>query len=300
MEHSQEILTKCPICESTSLQKEFEITDTFLSQEVFTINKCNNCGFLFTNPRPTKENIGKYYKSENYISHSNKKQGRFARAYQLVRKQNLKHKYRLLEKHTTGKKILDIGSGTGHFLAYLQSKNWNVTGIEPDAEAAEFSRKEFSLNVFPEAALDQFQEHSFDVITLWHVLEHVHNLNVRLEKIHKLLKPNGTLVLALPNPEAFDSKYYVNYWAAWDVPRHLYHFKKNDINKLSIKHNFFVKSIHPMHFDAYYVSLLSEKYKKNPLGVLRAFWVAFLSNRKSSAQKPNTSSLIYILQPNKA
>lgn len=300
MEHKAEHIKTCPICESENLVDHLKIKDYFLSQESFSIQKCQHCGFLLTNPRPAKENIGVYYKSENYISHSNKKQGLFAGLYQLARKRNLSSKYKIISKQAKTGRALDIGAGTGHFLNYLENKGWKAQGIEPDEEAASFARNNFNLQIDSEKKIAEFKNDSFDLITMWHVLEHVHNLNERMSELARLIKPQGLVILALPNPESYDANYYVKYWAAYDVPRHLYHFRKRDIKKLAEKHNFSVEEIYPMKLDAFYVALLSEKYIGKKWGVIRAFLIALRSNSKSSSKNPNTSSLIYILRPNKA
>jgi 2-polyprenyl-3-methyl-5-hydroxy-6-metoxy-1,4-benzoquinol methylase len=300
VEHKTEYIKTCPICESENLQEHLKINDYFLSKEIFTIQKCGQCGFKLTSPRPSKENIGSYYKSEDYISHSNKSQGIFAAVYQLARKLNLSSKYAIIAKHTKPGKALDIGTGTGHFLNYLQNKQWNVQGIEPNKVAAEFARTNFNLKIDSEKKLSELENGSFDLITMWHVLEHVHNLNERMNELERLIKPNGLVILALPNTESYDENYYVKYWAAYDVPRHLYHFCKRDVKELAQKHNLRIEKIYPMKLDAFYVSLLSEKYIGKKWGALRAFYIALRSNWKSSSKNPNTSSLIYILRPNKA
>jgi 2-polyprenyl-3-methyl-5-hydroxy-6-metoxy-1,4-benzoquinol methylase len=293
-----ENIQNCPICGGNKFALEFTTKDYFLSQESFSIEKCQTCGFQITNPRPAKEAISSYYKSEDYISHSNKSKGLFARLYQLARKVNLSSKYSIIGKHAHKGRLLDIGSGTGHFLNYFQKKQWPVQGIEPNEEAARFARENFGLKIDSEQNISKIPDHSFDVITMWHVLEHVHDLNQRMLDLQRLIKPKGLLVLALPNPESYDSKYYVKYWAAYDLPRHLYHFRKSDVEKLAKKYNFRIEKIYPMRLDAFYVSLLSEKYIGKKQGTLRAIYTAFLSNLKNTAQNPNTSSLIYILRPN--
>lgn len=295
MEHKLEYLKECPICGVDKLIPSHNLKDYFLSRESFIIDKCTSCGFLFTNPRPSKNQIDNYYQSENYISHSNKSKGLFAGLYQIARILNQTSKYSIIKKHTAVGNVLDIGCGTGHFLSYLKSKKWNVLGIEPNASAAEYARNNFGLSVFDENKLKDLENSKFNLITMWHVLEHVHNLNERLNLIHQVLGDDGVFILALPNPDSFDAKYYKNYWAAYDVPRHLYHFTKTDISRLAERHDFYLKKIYPMKLDSFYVSILSENYKRTKLGFLRAFIIATWSNLRSKAKNPNTSSLIYVL-----
>ncbi len=294
-----ENISICPICKSEKIKEHLKVKDYFLSQESFIIQKCETCGFQFTSPRPSKKAVSTYYKSENYISHSNKSKGMFAGLYQIARKINLESKYKIIKKHAVVGNVLDIGSGTGHFLNYLQNRQWKIQGIEPNEDAAKFARANFNLQVDSEQKLNELKNNSFDLITMWHVLEHVHDLNNRMIELSRLIKSDGLLILALPNPESFDANYYVKYWAAYDVPRHLYHFTKKDVQRLAEKHNFEIKRIYPMKLDAFYVSLLSEKYIGKKWGAIRAFFIALLSNSKSSSKKLNTSSLIYILSPNK-
>ncbi len=300
MEHKQEFILQCPVCNSKKLEDRLQLNDEFLSKKTFVIQKCGECGFLFTNPRPKKDQISAYYKSEDYISHSNKSNGLFASLYQLSRKINLSAKYSIISRHSKNGKALDIGSGTGHFLNYLQKKKWNVQGIEPDENAAKFARANFNLQIDSEKELSVLEKKSFDLISMWHVLEHVHDLNQRMTEIRELIKQDGLVILALPNPESFDAKHYVKFWAAYDVPRHLYHFTKKDILHLAEKHNFKIEKIYPMYLDAFYVSLLSEKYLGKKRSLLRAIYVAIRSNCISSSRNPNTSSLIYLLRPNQA
>lgn len=297
MEHHLEFLKKCPICETEDFQKHLELNDYFLSQEAFIIQKCVNCSLLFTNPRPAKERIGSYYLSENYISHSNSKKGFFASLYQFARKVNLASKYAIIKKHIKTGNALDIGSGTGHFLNYLNKKRWNIQGIEPNKDAADFARENFKLEINNESKLGEFENGFFDLVTMWHVLEHVHDLNERLAQIHRILNTKGLLIIALPNHESYDSKYYVKYWAGYDVPRHLYHFSKDDVFRLAEKHNFRVENIVPMKLDSFYVSFLSEKYKRANGCLIRTFFIALLSNLKNTSKNPNSSSLIYLLRP---
>jgi len=297
VEQSKEVLKSCPICGSKKLEKAFFTKDYFLSQEEFGVCNCKKCGFHFTNPRPKTENLGAYYKSEEYISHSNSSKGLFGFLYQKVRKHTLKTKYQLVNDFRQGHKILDIGCATGQLLKEFKCRGWESVGVEPDPEARAFAKENYKLNVVDEEAISSLEEQSFDVISMWHVLEHVSDLDKRMQDLKRLVKANGVLFIALPNFESWDAQHYGKYWAGLDVPRHLYHFKKSDVELLFNKYDFELQKILPMKFDAYYVSLLSEKYKKNPLFYVSAFFKGFYSNMLANKKIPNHSSLIYVLKP---
>jgi len=297
VEQKFEIIKRCPICGSAKQEKALKTKDYFLSQEEFSISKCKKCGFHFTNPRPIEEKLSAYYKSENYISHSNSKKGLFGFLYQQVRRYTLKKKYDLISSKKDANRILDIGCATGQFLNEFKKRGWNCQGIEPDEQARHFAEKNYGLKVFDPKNIMDLESHSFDVITMWHVLEHVSDLSRRMEDLRRLIKENGIVFIALPNLKSWDALHYGKYWAGLDLPRHLYHFTKNDVENLFEKYGFQLKDILPMKFDSYYVSLLSEKYKGNILAFIAAFLKGWYSNRKSSKANPNTSSLLYILKP---
>lgn len=290
-----ELLKSCPVCGSELFDPFISGKDYFLTGEKFEIVKCRGCGFRFTNPRPKADELGKYYESTEYISHSDSRKGLFASIYQLVRKYTLGRKLAMIKKFHTQGEILDIGCATGQFLSYMSEHGWKTTGIEPDEKTRDRAISEYELQVFPEEKLNSFSESSFDVITMWHVLEHVSDLSGRMEQLKNLLKPQGTIIIAVPNCDAHDAKKYGKFWAGYDLPRHLYHFTKSDIKILSERYGFTIVNIIPMKFDAFYVSLLSEKYKKEKMRWLHAFWNGFWSNMKSG-QENGHSSLIYVIK----
>ncbi len=290
-----EKLEQCPVCGSEDKEKHLSLKDYFLSGEDFSIDRCKECGFLFTNPRPYAEKLGDYYKSDEYISHSNTNKGLVSRAYKAVRSITLKQKFKVVSRRKSSGRILDIGSGTGELLNFFRQKGWEVQGVEPDADARSFARSQYNLPVEDEEFLDKIPDNSFDVISMWHVLEHVPNLNARIETLSRILKDDGIIVIAVPNPESFDANYYGKFWAAFDVPRHLYHFRKQDIKNLFDKRNFRIHQVLPMKFDSFYVSLLSEKYKSGgKMNYVSAFLKGYNSNQKAK-KNMNYSSLIYIL-----
>jgi len=290
-----EKLNSCPICNHSIFEPYISSTDYFLSGEAFEIVSCSNCGFRFTNPRPKPSDLGNYYKSTNYISHSNTSKGLFSLVYQRVRNYTLKQKQYLIEKNSTKGTILDIGCATGHFLNQLKLSGWNTIGVEPDRETREAAIREFGLNVVDEPELETITNETIDCITMWHVLEHVSELNQRVAQIFKLIKQDGIVFIAVPNSNSFDAIHYGKYWAGYDVPRHLYHFTQKDIKLLFEKHGFTLLKTLPMKFDAFYVSLLSEKYKSGKMNLFSAFLTAFRSNVKYGA-KNGYSSLIFVFK----
>jgi 2-polyprenyl-3-methyl-5-hydroxy-6-metoxy-1,4-benzoquinol methylase len=290
-----ELLKNCPVCGSQTFDPFISGKDYFLTSESFEIVTCRECGFRFTNPRPKAEELGKYYESSEYISHSDSRKGLFASVYQMVRKYTLHRKLSMISKFQPKGEILDIGCATGQFLHYMEEHGWKATGIEPDEKTRSRAIAEYGLDVFPEKQLDAFSESSFDVITLWHVLEHVSDLGDRMQQLKNLVKPKGTIIIAVPNCDSYDAKKYGEFWAGYDLPRHLYHFAKSDVKLLLEKHGFTIVNILPMKFDAFYVSLLSEKYKSGKMRWMPALWNGFWSNLKA-VQKNGYSSLIYVIK----
>ena len=275
-----------------------KVKDHSVSGEYFQLIENAEYGFLETTPQPTAEALPDYYKSEDYISHTDSKRNLFENVYHVVRKISLKQKLKFINKCISDEKtLLDVGCGTGDFLQVAKQNKWKVSGIEPNAQARTIANNKTDNSVFEIDQLLKFQPASFNVITLWHVLEHLPNLEEHVQVFKKLLKPNGTLIIAVPNYKSYDAKYYKEFWAAYDVPRHLWHFNKKSISKLVSIVSMEVVKIKPMYFDAFYVSLLSEKYKNQNMNFLRGSLVGLLSNLKSIKTK-EASSLIYIIKSN--
>ncbi|MFT3824515.1 MAG: class I SAM-dependent methyltransferase [Chitinophagaceae bacterium] len=287
--------THCAACGSSSIQPVLEVKDYTVSKKVFAVWHCNDCSLRFTQDVPGEQAIGNYYQSDNYISHSNTGKGLVNRLYHIVRKFTLASKKKLVEK-VSGKntgQLLDLGAGTGAFAGYMQQKGWRVTGLEPDAGARAKARELHGISLLETNSLFQLPAGSFDVITMWHVLEHVHALHEYLDQLRTLLKPGGVLLIAVPNYTSEDATLYQQYWAAYDVPRHLYHFSPASMRKLVAKHGMAVKSVRPMWFDSFYVSMLSEQYKNGKSNLVKAFWNGLRSNMAASGNKEKCSSVIY-------
>lgn len=291
-----ESLVNCPICNATSFTTYLTCTDHTVSRETFTIVMCESCGFKFTNPRPEEKDLGKYYKSEDYVSHSNTKKGFINSTYQSVRKYTLLKKLQLISRYFKTGSILDIGCGTGEFLNTCKLAKWETIGIEPDEDARKMAVNNYSLDVRSESELQNIPDSSFEIITMWHVLEHVPKLNERVKELKRLIKPNGIIIIAVPNSDSLDAKIYKEKWAAYDVPRHLYHFNPKDIDTLFKNHGMKMFKILPMVFDSFYVSLLSEKIKSGNTNLLRAMWNGFRSNTSALKSGKTYSSQIYLIR----
>jgi 2-polyprenyl-3-methyl-5-hydroxy-6-metoxy-1,4-benzoquinol methylase len=286
----------CPVCKGDNFSPFLACVDHTVSRETFQIVQCNSCGFKLTNPRPEESVLGKYYKSEDYVSHSNTKKGFINSTYQSVRKYTLLKKLQLISRYYKTGKILDIGCGTGEFLNTCKSAKWQTIGIEPDADARKMAITNYGLDVREESDLAGLESSSFDIISMWHVLEHVPKLNERVEELKRLIKPNGVIIIAVPNCNSLDAKIYKEHWAAYDVPRHLYHFTPKDIELLFRNSGMKVFRILPMIFDSFYVSMLSEKIKTGKTNFIRSMWNGFRSNLSALKSGKTYSSQIYLIR----
>jgi SAM-dependent methyltransferase len=285
----------CKICGSDEVHLFLKTQDYFLTNEAFDLIKCDQCGYIATYPVPANEDLGKYYDSKNYLSHTAAQKGMLNRMYQILRSLNIKRKYNHIVKYKQNGNILDIGCGTGELLNYFSTHKWKATGIEPNAEARTFGTYSYQLDIKDESELKNLTLEQYDVISMWHVLEHVPDINHRIEQIKKLLKPDGIIVIALPNINSYDAIKYGRFWAGLDVPRHLHHFSPNSFNELAKKHQLQLLESIPMKMDSFYVSLLSEKYKNNSLALFSGFFSGLVSNFKGRRSN-NYSSMIFVLK----
>ncbi|MEZ0007447.1 2-polyprenyl-3-methyl-5-hydroxy-6-metoxy-1,4-benzoquinol methylase [Flavobacterium sp. 28YEA47A] len=269
------------------------VKDNSVSKEIFELLYDEDLDMLITSPQPEGAALSKYYESDDYISHTDGKRSLFEKAYHFIKNIALKNKLNLINGLQDKKgTLLDIGAGTGDFLLVAKNDGWNVVGVEPSEKARSVaSQKGVELK---QQAID-FADHSFDVITMWHVLEHVPDLQNQIKELKRLLKPNGAIIIAVPNFKSYDAKYYGEFWAAYDTPRHLWHFSKTAIKKLFQNENIELIKILPMKFDSFYVSLLSEKYKTGKINFIKAFFIGLKSNWKAK-QKFEYSSHIYVLK----
>jgi len=287
----------CPVCNAEKISVAFPAKDFTVSHEEFSVWQCSNCSVRFTQDMPDAESIFRYYQSEDYISHSDTNKGLINRIYQLVKKRTLAGKRKLIAQMTGLEKgnHLDLGCGTGAFVNEMKQSGWDVKGLEPDSGAREKAEKLYGLKTSGAEELFNLPVESFDAITLWHVLEHVHDLHGYIEQLKKILKANGKLFIAVPNYTSYDGAEYKQYWAAYDVPRHLYHFSPEAMKMLIEKHGLRIVKYKPMWFDSVYVSLLSSKYKNGKTNFLGAVWTGLISNLKTLFDIKKCSSIIYII-----
>jgi len=289
-----EDITNCPICQNNELEKYLYVRDYTVSQSTFTIVTCKTCGFKYTNPRPNQSEIGKYYKAETYISHTNTTKGFIAKVYHSIRKFTLKNKLAIINSLKPDKgKLLDIGCGTGMFLKIAREDDWQINGIEPDLGARTIA-EEINETTIKTEILSSFDKEKFDIITMWHVLEHIHLLHETVDWLKDKLLNDGSLIIAVPNNESEDAKIYQEHWAAYDVPRHLYHFTQKSITQLFEQEGFQLTKKIPMKFDSFYISMLSNKYKTGKMKYISAFINGLKSNIEGKKNKNNYSSIIYI------
>lgn len=275
--------------QTTNSENYFKVKDHFLTQKEFYLNKNSEFGYLETHPIP--ENLSEFYKSENYISHTDSRKSLFEKVYQKLKLYNIRYKFSKLNHKENGKKLLDIGCGTGDFLQFAQKKGLKVFGIEPNQKAIEIAKNKIGREGEFFDELSDTDE-TFDSITLWHVLEHIPDLNRTLIEIKSKLKSEGELIIAVPNYKSFDAKFYQSFWAAYDVPRHLWHFSPEDFDRLMNHHGMKIVNKYPLLLDSFYVSLLSEKYKGNRWGIFRAMLIGTISNFLGF-WNGNYSSIIY-------
>ena len=288
--------TTCPVCDSAELEPALEAEDHTVSHQSFAIWQCRQCTLRFTQDVPDAASIGTYYRSENYISHSNTSKGIVNQLYHQVRKKTLSDKYRLIVATVRKKqgKLLDIGAGTGAFAGYMQQEGWEVTGLEPDETARERACTDHRVQLLDTDRLFSLPAESFDAVTLWHVMEHVHELHPYVEQLKTMVRRDGRIFIAVPNYTSFDAGTYREAWAAYDVPRHLYHFSPKAMETLLDLHGLQLQHSHPMWYDAIYISMLSENYRGRG-NMIRGIFNGFTSNARAFVDKSRCSSLIYVV-----
>ena len=296
MNPSGELIVNCPVCNNSNTYFALKVKDHSVSGEYFDVFECSRCSLRFTHPVPPADKIGVYYESEDYISHSNTRKGFINTLYHSVRRHTLSVKFGQIEKFTGMKRghHLDIGAGTGAFVQYMNGHGWKSQGIEPDAKARELALTYHNTQLLPSGMFETLCPETFDAVSMWHVLEHVHDLFPYLHQVRKILKPGGLAFIAVPNYTSYDGMKYGSFWAAYDVPRHLYHFSPASMKWLLSAAGFQLSGMIPMWYDSFYISLLSEKYKKGYSSLPNGFMNGAISNLKALKNKERCSSLIYI------
>jgi SAM-dependent methyltransferase len=296
---ASELLDRCPVCQSAEFAAHLECRDHIVSQRKFQLVKCQHCGFIFTNPRPTPAEIGAYYESKDYLPHTGGDRSLQGRTYRLVRRWALGRKLALVNALAPKGRLLDIGCGTGEFLNRCRRDGWDVCGVEPSEAARAIASKQ-GAPVVPAFSRANYAAGSLDVITMWHVMEHVHDLNGTVTAIAEILKPSGCLVVAVPNQTSHDAAYYGAFWAAYDVPRHLSHFSPAAIRRLVEPAGMRHERTCPLWFDSVYVSSMAERYRHAETGcansLIRAGLVGLCSNVLSLFRNETCSSQIYIFR----
>ena len=288
----------CPLCGKKHFQKLMTCTDHYATGENFDVYMCDSCGFIFTQHAPCEAEIGRYYDSPDYISHSNTHKGLMNKVYHWVRQYMLISKAHLIKHHSGLSRgiLLDIGTGTGYFAHAMQSKGWRVRAIEKNEATRKFAADNFGIQVDAPGALESYEDASFDVVTLWHVMEHLEQLNETWAQLSRILKDRGILVVAVPNPRSYDAAKYKEQWAAYDVPRHLWHSTPAVMQQFGAKYGFILADQRPMPFDAFYVSMLSEKYQKHAFPFLRGMIVGIKAWFSTLINKERSSSMIYVFR----
>ena len=293
-----ERLIKCPLCKSGNILNHLLVKDHAVSKKEFTLCRCGDCTLLFTNPRPTEEEIGPYYDFKEYYSHEDKVRSFTQWLYQKIRKSSIQRKVGLIDSLVKRGSLLDYGCGTGEYLQEAKRQHWNVRGIEPSDKARAQAIAKLPTEVL--GTLDELPElEAYDVITLFHVLEHIHSLRKTVKKLVNLLKSGSYMVIAVPNPESADAANYGGNWAGYDVPRHLYHFSQNSMTAFQEQFGLELVRVEPLAYDSYYVSLLSEGYKNPKAGLLKRYMKAFMQgyrSNKHAGQPGNYSSNIFIFK----
>jgi len=289
--------SNCPVCSSQKIALQLTAKDHTVSQQEFAIWHCADCTVRFTQDVPEQDAIGPYYQSDNYISHSDTKKGLVNTLYHTVRKRTLDKKKALIIEQVgmTKGELLDIGCGTGAFLHTMKTAGWGITGLEPDDTARAKAAELYQIHPQTPEQLFQLKPASYHAITMWHVLEHVHELHAYIKQLANLITPQGKIFIAVPNYTSTDATIYQENWAAYDVPRHLYHFSPASIKKLLSMHNLQLTAIKPMWYDSFYVSMLSEQYRNGKGNMVKAFWNGLRSNLKTMTDKNKCSSVIYII-----
>jgi len=292
-------ISQCPVCDHSSFKHYLNVPDWLVSKEPFELKQCEQCHFVFTANAPSEKEVGPYYNSEEYVEHSDTSSGLIYSIYHIARRAMLRFKYIKIKRLHTGKKLLDVGSGSGYFLNFMKKKGYDVTGVEISEKAVALCEKNFGIKAHsPSEFLEEKLDANYDIISLWHVFEHVYSYNAYFDLFSKSLNDNGYLILALPNCGSPDAKMNQSYWNGYDTPRHLWHFTPKTIEMFAHKRGFKIIQKHRMPLDPFFNVMVSDSYKDKftflPITLLKGLYsyIASLLNIEKS------SSIIYIFQKN--
>ncbi len=286
--------TDCLVCQSSEQKEVIRVRDHLVSQKIFRINECSKCGFRFIHNPPSEQDAHLFYESEDYIEHSDSSKGLINWTYHKARKWMLRYKLRLIRSLDRGNRILDFGTGTGYFLNYMQSKRYEGLGIEISEQAREFGRETFGLDIRPpDRIYKQGFPSEFDYITFWHVLEHVYHPGAIIEQMHRLLAANGVLIIALPNFRCMDQSYYKEFWAGYDVPRHLWHWDRSTFETFMNNHKFELIKTKMLPLDPFYNCLISESYRKKKWAHILIPFIGTASLLRGWIRNEKASSIVY-------
>jgi len=287
----------CLVCGEPDFTDLFVARDTLVSGESFVIRKCTACGFMFTADPPAENEIGRYYTSDDYISHSDKKRNLTEYFYHLARSFMLGRKRRLVTLATQRKTgtLLDIGSGTGYFASFMQNKGWTVSGTELNDQARNTSVSRFGIKVFPPSEIILFKDRSADCITFWHVLEHLYDPEMWLREVKRTLKDDGRCIIAVPNPASADAIWFGDGWAALDVPRHLWHFTPPALIRFIEANGFKCHEIMALPLDVFYISILSYRNRLHRFPLLRGLLTGTYLAAGNLMRKTRASSLVFVI-----
>ncbi len=290
-------ITSCPVCKGQKFNPSIVVPDWLVSHEDFNIVACDNCDFRFIANAPLPENAGKYYETEEYIEHSDTKKGLVNIIYHFARKRMMKYKHRLVKEATSGKNLLDIGSGSGYFLKYMKGQNYSVTGVEISDKAVKLSKEKHNINAYsPDQLINGELSNNFDAVTMWHVFEHVYSLDEYFARIHEGISDDGTLVIAMPNHQCFEAKYYGKYWNGYDTPRHLWHFVPDTFKKFVETRGFELVKMKNLPLDPFYNAMISASYQKKFTFLPFTFLVGLISWFTALFSFEKSSSIVYFLK----
>ena len=290
--------TPCPLCGASGQMPYADCIDFTVSKESFILLRCPQCGVVFTSNPPKESETIRYDTLDLKLKLGDSPRGLTDKLYYYVRHRMLRKKASIVESQSyrTGGTLLNYGAKTGYFSHYMERRGWKVTSIEKYHEERQFSLETFHHRMYDVSEMDRLTPETFDVITLWHVFEHCYNPNGLLNRFYRLLRPGGILLIACPNICSTDAMHYGANWAAYNVPRHLWHFNPTSLSNLLNKHGFTLMHRQKLSYDCFYISVLSEKNKNSKMPFLRGMWFGMRCWFISLARLDKSSSLVYVFR----